>query len=420
VIKIVYCHNYYRYRGGEDISFECDLDMLRQEGHTVIPFTRENADLDDGRKLQMAANTIWNRSTYREMLELLNAEKPDVLQCNNLFPQISSSVYAAARKLKIPVVQALRNYRTFCANSLLFRDGQVCTKCLNSWASWQGLRYGCYRDSRLATSAVVAMQFFNRLFKVQKRMVDAFCTPTHFAREIHIRGGFSPKTVFVRNNFVSTDVGMNPQRGDVAVFIGRLSYEKGLATVIKAWQESQLNFPLVIVGDGPDAASLRQMASGNSNIHFTGQLDIAGVSQQLQRARFLLMSSLWYETFGRTVAEAFAQGIPVVASRLGAMLELVEDGRNGFLFQPGDSTDLARVMRHCLSMGESQLDQMRLAARATYQTRFSALASYSQLLDVYDYVVKNSKSRESISEARSAILSRGESMQLIKANSTIA
>ncbi|MEQ1906472.1 MAG: glycosyltransferase [Pirellulaceae bacterium] len=405
-MKIVYCHNYYRYRGGEDISFECDLKMLRGEGHTVIPFTRENADLDDGQKLRMAANTVWNRTTYREMLELLSDEKPDILQCNNLFPQISVSVYAAARKLKIPVVQALRNYRTFCANSLLFRDGKVCTKCLDSRASWHGLRYGCYRDSRLATSAVVAMQFFNRVMNVNQRLVDAFCTPTKFAREIHIRGGFSPENVFVRNNFVSTDVGMNPGRGDAAVFIGRLSQEKGLASVIEAWQKFQLDFPLIIIGDGPDAASLRELAKGNSNIQFTGQLDIAAVSQQLLRARFLIMSSLWYETFGRTVAEAFAQGIPVIASRLGAMLELVEDGKNGFLFNPGDSTDLAQVMLRGLSMDEVQHEQLRVAARETYQRRFSALASYSQLLDIYDYTLRNSKSREVVAEARSALQSR--------------
>jgi glycosyltransferase involved in cell wall biosynthesis len=126
----------------------------------------------------------------------------------------------------------------------------------------------------------------------------------------------------------------------------------------------------------------------------------------LMRARFLVMPSLWYETFGRTVAEAFAQGIPVIASRLGAMLELVEDGKNGFLFNPGDSADLAQVMRRGLNLDEAQHEQLRVSARETHQRRFSALASYSQLLDVYDYALRNSKSREVVAEARLAIQSR--------------
>lgn len=401
-MKIVYCHNYYRLRGGEDISFESDLQLLRERGHTVIPFIRENAHINDSKPLSMAANTVWNRSTHKEMLDLLRAESPDVLHCNNLFPQISVSVYSAARKLKVPVVQALRNYRSFCANSFFFRDGHICTSCLGSTASWQGIRYACYRDSRLATSVVVATQLFHRLVKVRTKLVDAFFTPTQFAREVHIRGGFPSESLFVRSNFVATDVGMNPQRGKNAVFIGRLSGEKGLATVLEAWQKNRIDIPLIIIGDGPDRAALEAKAAGNPKIVFTGQLSTPSVTQQLTNARVLIMPSIWYETFGRTMAEAFAQGIPVIASRLGTMIELVDNGRNGFLFEPGNANELADAMQSFLALDEQQSMQMRLEARETYCQRFSPEVSYQMLLKVYEYALRNKPQYESVAQAIAA------------------
>lgn len=401
-MKIVYCHNYYRLRGGEDISFESDLQLLRERGHTVIPFIRENANINDNKPLSMAANTVWNRSTYKEMLELLRAERPDVLHCNNLFPQISVSVYSAAKKLKIPVVQALRNYRSLCANSLFFRDGHVCTNCLGSKGSWQGIRYACYRNNRLATSAVVAMQLFHSFTKVRTKLVDAFFTPTRFAREIHIRGGFPSESLFVRSNFVATDVGMNSQPGENAVFIGRLSGEKGVSTVLEAWQKRRIDIPLIIIGDGPDRAALEAEAVGNPNIVFTGRLSTQNVTQHLVNARVLIMPSICFETFGRTMAEAFAQGIPVIASRLGTMIELVDNGRNGFLFEPGNANELAEAMQSFLALDEQQSMQMRLAARETYCQRFSPEVSYQMLLKVYEYALRNKPQYESVAQAIAA------------------
>ncbi len=311
-MKIVYCHNYYRNRGGEDVSFESDLELLRNEGHEVIPFTRHNDDIDDASKWKMTLQSFWNRETYRDMLKVLKREKPDVLHCNNIFPQISISVYHAARKCHVPVVQALRNYRSFCANSFFFRDGEVCTKCHSSLASWNAIRYRCYRDNTAASAVVVGMQLMHRLFSIQNRYVDAFVTPSLFSRDIHMKGGFDAERMFVRNNFPTDDAGFVSEPENYAVFVGRFSNEKGADLAIRAWMDNEMTLPLRLVGCGPEAASYKKLAAENSNIQFMGELPMNEVLDQIGKAKFLVMPSRWFETFGRTIAEAFSRGPPLL------------------------------------------------------------------------------------------------------------
>jgi glycosyltransferase involved in cell wall biosynthesis len=388
-LKILYCHNYYQHRGGEDVSFEHDVELLRNEGHDVVTFTRDNSQWDAG-KLRMAGQTLWNRETGKQVAAIIRARRPDILHCNNLFPQISTSVYAAARRASVPVVQALRNYRHLCANSYFFRDGNVCTKCLNLNASWHGLRYGCYRDSRAATSVVVAMQYMNRTFNIMKRSVDAFFTPTEFARQVHIDGGFDPNKIMVRSNFLTPDLGISNDDQNYALFIGRLSDEKGVDTIIKAWIQNRITLQIRIVGTGPAETKLRAAAAGNPHISFKGQLSTEDVLKQLSQASFLLMPSLWYETFGRTIAEAFSRGKPVIASRLGAMQEIVDDGETGYLFEPGNATELAAAVSRFGQLSESEKVRMRHAARAVFEKRFCSAASYAELLKVYDFALQTS------------------------------
>lgn len=385
-LKIVYCHNYYRLRGGEDLSFENDVAMLREQGHTVIPFVRDNRELPSS-AVRVAAGMFWNPRTAAEMARLLRLEKPDLLHCNNLFPQISVSVYRAAKRAGVPVVQALRNYRAFCANALLYRDSAPCTKCLGAAASWHGLRHRCYRNSGTATAMVASMQLLHRLLRIQRRYVAAFFTPTEFARAVHIKGGFDPNSVFVRSNFVSPDLGIAHTRSDHALFVGRLSSEKGVDVLLDTWMQKQIPIPLKIIGEGPEAARLRSKAAGCRHVTFAGRLEPIEVLQELGHARFLVMPSRWYETFGRTIAEAFSRGTPVLASRFGAMAELVQDGENGFLFDPADPSGLADAVQRFEQRDAVELRVMQSAARLSYERYFSARASYQQLLRVHRHAL---------------------------------
>ena len=394
-MKIVYCHNYYRDRGGEDISFENDLSMLRSEGHEVIPFTRHN-DQIDGNGLAMATRSIWNRQTRADLDRVLQTERPDILQCNNLFPQISMSIYGSAARLSIPVVEALRNYRAFCSNSFFYRDGQVCTDCHHLPGAWRGVVRRCYRGSATASAAVATLQLTQKLTGIRRRGVDAFVTPSEFSRQKHIEGGFDPAQIFVRPNFIFPDLGTVDQTADsadrdgtnanpYALFVGRLSIEKGIETLIKAWREFSIPMRLIIAGTGSMEPQIRQWTRGDDRFELVGQQSSTQVLQYIGGARMLIMPSQWYETFGRTIAESFSRGTPVVVSRLGAMAELVTD-QTGRHFTAGYPEALAAAVGELLSLDHAAQLQMRQQCRRRYEQHYSRVQSYRRLLEVYQTV----------------------------------
>ncbi|MEL7267850.1 MAG: glycosyltransferase, partial [Planctomycetota bacterium] len=248
-MKILFCHNYYRYRGGEDLSFEADVRMLRDEGHQVVTFTRDSRQLEGGlrSKLQTVGRSVYSPSAAAEIRELVRTHQPDILHANNLFPLISHSIFDAARSEGVPSIRALRNYRLFCANSYFYRDGEVCTKCLKRSIALPAIQHGCYRDSRSASMVMVASQ------RSQRRQIrcgggaDAYFAPSQFARQIHIDGGFDPETIYVKPNFVDPDPGAGVG-GEAFLFVGRLSSEKGLDTLLQCWRKSDWPHRLDIVG----------------------------------------------------------------------------------------------------------------------------------------------------------------------------
>lgn len=397
-MKILFLHNYYRYLGGEDLSFDSEVDLLRTHGHEVIPITRDNQDLHAtaGGPVRLAAQTIWNRRAARDISRAIATHRPDVMHCNNLFPQFSSAVYGPARAAGVPIVQALRNYRYFCANSVFFRDGKLCTDCLGRSCATGGIRHACYRDSRVASGVVAAMQFTHRHMGTWANAVDLYFTPSAYARDVYIRGGFDPEQVAVKPNFIDPDPGFCPTGGDDALFVGRLSVEKGLSVVLEAWKQMPDAPRLQIIGDGPLRGSVEAACREQPGLDYLGPLPHAEILRRLGHARFLVMPSLWYETFGRTIVEAFSRGTPVIASRMGAMSELVRDNRNGRLFHAGDASDLAVQVRQ---MMRGDTTAMRRAARQSYLDHYTAAATYQRLLDIYQTAQHRRSRRESIAES---------------------
>jgi glycosyltransferase involved in cell wall biosynthesis len=384
-VKVLYFHNYYKYRGGEDISYELDVAMLRDHGHEVVEVTRNNKDIDGRSMLSVAAQTVWNRKTYHETKAAVRQHEPDIVHCNNLFPQFSTSVLYAANKMNVPVVQALRNYRAFCSNAYFYRNSEICDLCHKRLVAIPAIKNACYRDSRLGSAVVATMQTVQKLTRRCNEVVDAYVTPSQFSRKVHVEGGLPADRIFVRPNFVHPDPGIGDGAGNYAIYVGRLSAEKGIGTILKAWGNDNITKRLLIVGTGPLETSIRNHAATTKNIEVIGECSQPKVFELIGDASFLIMASEWYETFGRTIAEAFAKGTPVIVSRLGAMAELVTDSVNGLLFQPGNAADLA----NCVSrMSNEFMDthKMRIAARNTYVSLFAREASYRTLIDIYKTV----------------------------------
>ncbi len=342
-MKILLVHNYYKQRGGEDVSFDSEGQMLLNHGHDVRFYTRHNDDIDSLSKTKVALQTTWNRQSFNDIKYILNEFKPDVIHCTNLFPLISPSAYDAAREFNVPVVQSLRNYRPVCINSLLFREGEVCEKCVAKTIAWPGIANRCYRNSRIGSMVVAAANGFHKMRGTWRNKVDLFFTPTEFTRRKYVDFGFPAHKIAVKPNFLFDDLGISSESRKYALFVGRLSPEKGVETLLSAWNHLGIDLPLKIAGGGKLAKVVRQASIENRSIDYLGELAHETVTQLIGEAKFLIMPSEWYETFGRTLMESFSRGTPVIASRMGAMNELVEDGFNGLSFEPGDADQLKEL-----------------------------------------------------------------------------
>lgn len=381
-MNVLLCHNYYQQRGGEDLSFEAEARLLEAKGHEVRRFTLHNDAIRDLHPLGVVGRTFWNRDCYRQVRRLIVQEQSDVMHCTNLFPLISPAVYSAAKAEGVPVVQSLRNYRLLCPNAYLLREDRVCEDCLGKMFAWPGVRHGCYRGSRVASAVVAGMSALHRGLRTWQTKVDVYFTPTEFARRQFLRAGFPAEKLLVKPNFIDPDPGVGDGSGDYAVFVGRLSAEKGISTLLVAWSDPQCDIPLKIIGDGPLAPDVQAAARDNPRLEWLGARPSAEVLEIVGQAKFLVMPSVWYETFGRTIIEAFAKGTPVVASRLGCMEELVREGVTGLLFEPGRSSDLVAQVRRLLA-NSAALATMRRAARAEFLSKYTADPNYDLLMEIY-------------------------------------
>jgi glycosyltransferase involved in cell wall biosynthesis len=391
-MKILLVHNSYQQPGGEDVVFEQERRMLEQAGHTVIAYCRSNVEVSDYsglRRLELAAKAVWAADTRQQFARLLEHEKPDVVHAHNTFVMVSPSIFSACRESGVPVVQTLHNYRLYCPAGTFFRDGRVCEECLHQ-GLWRGIAHSCYRDSLPATATVALMLAVHRRRQTWAREVNCYIALTNFARNKFLEAGLPPEKVFVKPNFVHPDPGMGGNnKGDYALFAGRLSPEKRVSTLLKAWMHlPNLGVPLVVLGGGPQLEQLRRFAicEGLSSVSFRGQVSRDETWAALHGARFLVFPSEWYENFPVTIAESFACGVPVICSRIGAMPEIVDDGRTGLHFTTGDAKDLAEKVEWAWNHPE-QMRAMGREARREYETKYTAEQNYPMLMEIYHHAM---------------------------------
>lgn len=402
-MKVLIAHNYYQQPGGEDSVFTAEAALLESFGHTVTRFAVHNDAIDQMGKLQTLKATIWNRRGADELAEVVRQAQPEVVHFHNTFPLISPAGYAAARAGGAAVVQTLHNYRLVCPCAVLFRDGKPCEDCLGKRFAWPGVARGCYRDSRVASLVVAANSTIHHAVGTWRNAVDAYIAPSAFAREKLIAGGLPGEKILVKPNFLHPDPGVGPGGGGYAVFVGRLSFEKGLPLLIAAWESQagstgspqagstsspQASVPLKIIGDGPLADGVRAATAKFANVQWLGRRTPEEVYDIVGRAALLVLPSQCYETFGRVAIEAFARGTPVVATGHGAMSDVVAHGRTGRLFKPGDAADLAKQVRELLA-DPAALARMRTECRKEFEANYTGARSHEQLMSVYQSAIRN-------------------------------
>ena len=397
-MKVLQCHNLYQQPGGEDRVVRDEAELLQSRGHEVVQFTKHNDSISEFSRVRLALETIWSCQSARELKQLVRDEQPDVVHFHNTLPLISPAAYSAARSQGAAVVQTLHNYRFVCPSATLFRNGTTCERCVGKAFAWPAVRHGCYRGSSSASSVVAVMLAVHRSLKTYSRAIDAYIACSNFARQKLVEGGLPEAKIFVKPNFLVGDLRANRERGDYAMFLGRLSPEKGIDTLLAAWEMLPPSTRLKLVGNGPLADRVQEAASRCPHIEWLPGKSDTEVADLMAAARFLILPSVNYEGFPKTIVESLALGTPIVASNLGAMAELIDDQRTGRLFRPGDAGHLAAVVNELYADGRA-LAEMRIEARREYEEKYTAQRNYELLLEVY---------RNAIARRRGAVLPLAE------------
>lgn len=379
-MRILLLHNSYRLRGGEDEVVNAEVALLRNGDHDVrVEFVSNESIAGFAATVRATLRTPYDADRGKWIAALVDEQRPDIMHVHNFFPLLTPAVHEAASSKEVAVVQTLHNFRLLCANALFLRSGTVCEKCLHGNRIW-GVVHGCYRQSRIGSLAVALMQHRAMRRQTWHRHVDRFIALSEFARAKFVQGGLPIERIVVKPNHV-VDPGpvssSRKRRG--ALFIGRLAPEKGAAVLIAAWRDIP-DIVLTIVGDGPQRRTLE--ASAPANVHFAGQVAPEKVRGYMQDAEALILPSLSYEGFPRTVAEAYATGLPVLSSDIGSLSEIVVSGETGRHFAAGSPTSLANCV--VAAFGEAGLlAELGRGARLAYEQHYSSAINLVKLEEVY-------------------------------------
>ena len=376
-MKILVAHNAYQQRGGEDAVVESEVALLRAAGHEVREYRRHNDELAGMGAARAAADTLWSRRTASDLSALLAGWPADVLHVHNTFPLMSPSLYWAAASARVPVVQTLHNFRLLCPQAMLLREGRVCRDCVGR-VPLPAVRHGCYRGSRAQTAVLAGMLVLHRGLGTWQRKVQRYVALNAFCRDEFVRGGLPAERIAIKPNFVNAPALPSPVKRRGILFVGRLSPEKGIATLLSA----AATLPpgsLYLAGDGPEAARV----AGVPGLLTLGNLAPRDVADAMASAVAVVVPSIWPEAFGLVAVEAFAMATPVIASRIGALAAIVEDGVTGLHAVAGDTVDLAARLRWALDH-PAEMGRMGAAARARYEALYTPQRNLAQLLDIYE------------------------------------
>ena len=375
-MKILVAHNRYLYRGGEDTVVDAEVNLLRQHGHQVWVYSRDNTEIQYLTPFEAAKTSLWSRQTAQELQKIHQQFSPDLIHAHNIFPLISPSIYDVAKKLRIPVVQTLHNFRLVCPQAMLLREGKHCEACVGK-LPWRAVIHRCYRQSMSQTALTSTMLTLQRLKGVWDKQISLFIVLNQLCREIFARGGLPMDKLRIKPNFVESHREPQWQHRRGGLFIGRLSAEKGIDVLINALNKLPTHV-IDVFGKGP----LQALVEASPRLRYGGFQSSDILHQKLNEAAYLVMPSTGVESFGLVAIEAFACGTPVIATRHGGLRELIHHGQNGLLVPPNDASALASAIAYAESH-PNHMRRMGMAARKNYLTSYTPERNYEQLIQIY-------------------------------------
>ncbi len=389
-MKILIAHNRYIESGGEDEVVRMEIDMLKRHGHEVLFDSYSNEEfmrMSPLAKFRFLLKDIyWRSKIYYEFRKQIERESPNIVHVHNIFFMITPSVYDACYDAGVPVVQTLHNYRFFCINGLFFRRSSPCEECLR-----YGIKHSvinrCWRNSFLSSCVAAGILYSYRKRSIFRK-ISSFIVLSRFSKMKFSYAGIPTRKLYIKPNYVVHDKSIcRDQIEDYAVVVGRLADYKGIRTVIDAFKICD-RYKLRIIGSGPLVDYVKYQATFMRNVEYIGQVSFNEVVEYLSKSVCLIAASSCYETFGRTVIEAYALGVPVVVSAGGALEELVVPGKTGYIFERDNSNQLAERIS-ILFEQRDLVKRMGDNARKVYEQYYTEEENYNRLMDIYNQTISS-------------------------------
>lgn len=383
--KVLIVHNYYQTPGGEDTVVENEKNLLINNGHEVVLYTRHNDEIKTRgiiRKLLLPLEAIFSIKTYKEVKRKIIEENIDIVHVHNTLPLISPSVYYSAFSCKVPVVQTIHNFRLLCPGATFTRGNNICEECVDK-NLFSSIRYKCYRGSLIQSIVSAVNLAFHRLIGTYKK-VNGYIALTEFNKE-KLMNLIDEKNIYIKPNFVnkSNDT-ISKQSENYFLFLGRLDELKGIRMLVEAWKDIKES-KLLVVGKGPLEKEIIEFVYNNKldNIDILGYKDKEEVMQLISKAKALIVPSQWYEGFPMTIVESFSIGVPVIVSDIGNLSTIIENKKNGLLFRYNDKQDLKDKIE-MFNNDKMLQKELRQGARASFNNKYNDKINYKLLIDIYN------------------------------------
>ena len=381
--KVLMAHNFYQIGGGEHTVFNNEVELLRKNGHEVITYTRDNKEINKSiiKKILLPFTTIWSFKTYREVKRIIKNEKIDIVHCHNTFPLISPSIYYAARKCNVPIVQTIHNFRFLCPCALFYRNGKICEECLDNNNFKSALKHKCYRNSWLQTLIVTNMLKIHRKLGTYKKINYIFLTEFNKNKFNKLLGN-DYQHIFIKPNFVEKkyDLKRPTELNNTFVFIGRLDENKGIKELIENWKKLPKEYILHIYGDGTLKGLVEEANNKFQNIKYFGFQPQKVIFKDLIKSQALVFSSEWYETFGMVIIESFSLKVPAIVSALGNPKSIICNSNGGVMYELNNEKSFFEALYDIINNNNKYSEN----AYMYYIKNFNSDKNYKELINIYE------------------------------------
>ena len=383
-MKVLIVHNFYKVRAGEFSVLKNEIKLLKDNGNEVITFYKDNKNIKSFySKVIYFLRIVYSKNIFKEFDYYLKQNKPDVIHVHNFFPIMTPAIFFAAKKNNIPIVHTLHNYRLICPTATLMHNNRIYEKSIIN-SPFSTIIDKVYRNSYLGTFALARMISYHKKYNTWDTQVDKFIALTNFSKSKFIDANFLSDKIEIKSNFVFDMYDPDSDKKEYALFVGRISEEKGIRYLIKAWKK--IDYKLIIAGTGPLENFVKSQL--NEKIIFLGKQNKEEIRSLMNAASFLVIPSIWYEGFPMVILEAYSAGLPVLGSRIGSIEEVVLDNITGLHFEPNQSRDIVKKVNTIIKDREL-LKKISKNARKEYLEKYTPSKNYDILKNIYNSVIQS-------------------------------